>query len=687
MKYPFIKQEGIKDCAVASLGMIIKYYKGYIAQEQLRDMLTTNKEGTSAFNIIKVAEYIGFQTKAIKTKELDSLKLPCIAYVTIDSTLNHFIVIYEIDLKKETLLIADPASGLKKMKIEEFNKISNNVFIFFYPVKKIPYLKNYSIRTFITNFLANNKSLIIKISLISSFINILIIILSFSFNIFTSSINYDYRLKYLFLIIFISLASFKIISTYLRNLLSIYLDKKISYELVTEFYEKIIHFPYIYYCNRTTGEIVSRMTDLELIKSFMNKIVIILFSNLPLIIISLITMFALNLNLTVYTLIFLILYLIIVLLFRRSFRSKIKEYQERRSQNTSFLVESISAYECVKGLAIEKEIITKFKSLHYKFIQNILSFSKTVNRESILKELINELSTIVIIFLGILEIEKGSINIGTLVTFVFLFSNFSNPIKDILDSSAELEESVNTLKRALELDYKNENKGKVFNFDKMEIKMKNLHFSYDNLALNNINLTIHEGEKVLLVGESGSGKSTLLKILKGYLKVNNNSLFIDNVDINNYNNKAFSQISYVSQNEFLFTDTIYENIDLYRGINSKKVLEASTLCEVDKIFKSNLGIYTLIEENGFNISGGERQRIILARTILNDSKMILIDEGTNQLDISLERKILKNIFEKYYDKTIIVISHRLNNMDLFDHFLKIEGGQIKEDVLYRKQIN
>ena len=129
MKYPFVKQEGIKDCAVASLAMIIRYYKGYIANEQLRDMLTTTKEGTSAFNIVKVAENIGFQAKAIKTKEISNLKLPCIAYVTIDSKWNHFVVIYEVNLKKETMLVADPAYGMKKMKFEEFNKISNNIYI------------------------------------------------------------------------------------------------------------------------------------------------------------------------------------------------------------------------------------------------------------------------------------------------------------------------------------------------------------------------------------------------------------------------------------------------------------------------------------------------------------------------------------------------------------------------------
>ena len=683
MKYPFVKQEGVKDCAVATLAMIIKYYKGYIASDQLYDMLKTNKDGTSAFNIIKVAEYIGFQAKAVRTKKIEELKLPCIAYVTIDAKLRHFVVIYEIDLKKKTVLIADSASCIKKMSLENFCKISNDIYILFYQVKKIPYLKNYSVGNFILNFLKSNKKSIVKISLFSLSINILIILLSFAFNTFISSILYDYRLKYLFLIIFTAIAFFKVLVTHMRNLLTIYLNNKISYELTNEVYRKVIHFPYIYYCNRTTGEIISRITDLEQVKTFISKIIVILFSNIPLIVISLIVMFSLSLNLTIYTLLFLILYGIIVVAFRSPLKYKIKDYQISREQNTSFLVESINSYECIKGINVENQMISKFKSLYYKYLKILLSLSKTINLSNTFKDLINEISNILIIFIGIININKGTMNVGSLITFMFLLSNFTNPIKDILDSNYEFEESINTMKRVLELDYQNNSNGKIKEITKFDISIKNLNYSYDELILKNINLTIKEKEKVLLVGESGSGKSTLLKILKGYLKVKNENVYIGEIDINNYNNSVFSQISYVSQNEMLFTDSLYENVDLYRELNEIKILESLSLTKADKIIKNNLGLNALIEENGFNLSGGERQRIVLARSILNECKIILIDEGTNQLDVSLERIVLKNIFAKFKDKTIIVISHRLNNMDLFNHFIRIEKGEIKEIVIYR----
>ena len=265
-----------------------------------------------------------------------------------------------------------------------------------------------------------------------------------------------------------------------------------------------------------------------------------------------------------------------------------------------------------------------------------------------------------------------------------MLSNFTNPIKEILDSNYEFEESINTLKRVLELDYKSENKGVIKKLDKYDIKISNLTYSYDDTILKNVTLKINEGERVMLVGESGSGKSTLLKVIKKYLKVKNDMVSIGGIDINNYNDDAFGQVSYISQNEMLFTDSLYQNANLYRELKPREVISSLSLTKADKIIKNDLGLNSLIEENGFNLSGGEKQRIILARSLLNKSKIILIYEGKNKLDFSLERVILKNIFEKHKNKTIIVISHRMNNLDLFNHLIRLEKGVVTEDVLYGK---
>ena len=219
-----------------------------------------------------------------------------------------------------------------------------------------------------------------------------------------------------------------------------------------------------------------------------------------------------------------------------------------------------------------------------------------------------------------------------------------------------------------------EKKLKIFYDENIyEIKLNsNTKFSKGKAGEIIINLDIKKGNKVLILGNSGGGKSTLLKILKHYYEVKRGSVLIGGVDINDYKK---NDIIYISQNEKLFTDTIYNNIG-----NSDKFSEIIKICLLDEVVeKFKLGYNTLIEEDGFNISGGQKQRIMLARAINNDFNILLIDEGLNQLDVNSERKILKNLFNHYKDKTIIVVSHRLDNMDLYNQVIEISKKVIRNE--------
>ena len=179
----------------------------------------------------------------------------------------------------------------------------------------------------------------------------------------------------------------------------------------------------------------------------------------------------------------------------------------------------------------------------------------------------------------------------------------------------------------------------------------------------------------MLIGKSGQGKSTLLKILKQYYfteQVNVNSKNIKNMDLKN-------KITYISQDEYLFTNTLYNNITMNKKINEIELNKILKICCLEEfIKKDNLGLNMLIEENGFNISGGEKQRIILARALITIKDYLFIDEGLSEVDISLERKIIKNIFKYYKNKTIIIVSHRMDNADLFDRIVNLDKIR-KED--------
>jgi len=220
------------------------------------------------------------------------------------------------------------------------------------------------------------------------------------------------------------------------------------------------------------------------------------------------------------------------------------------------------------------------------------------------------------------------------------------------------------------------------------IRLNNLDFSYNkkNNILKDITLDISRCTKLLILGASGSGKSTLLKILYKYYEIDRGKVYINGFDINDYEIKDIRKgITYVSQNEFLYTDTIKNNIVLDRNVSDSEFVRICRLTYVEDIVRNNLLSYNFrLEENGANISGGQRQRIILARSLLKDSKIILIDEGLNEIDINLERKILKNIFSYYKDKIIIVVSHRHDNIDLYNKVINLENGKLK-DVLIRNE--
>lgn len=683
-KYPIVLQDEIKDCGVSCIQMIIKYYGGYIKKSNLLEMTKTSKKGTTAFNIKETLINLGFDAKGIKCdlKDInkDNIVLPCIANVTVDNSYKHFIVIYEINFKKKYLIIGDPADKVKKITYKEFIKIFNNVLIVFFPIKTLQKEEDVSKINFIFNLLKPHKKTLINIFILSIFITLFSIFATFYTEYMIKSINF-YSKKYLILLfcIFFSIYILKILSNYFRNKLLLFINQKLDLVLTLDVFNKIIKLPYNYYQNRTTGDVISRINDLESVRDMISKVALSIFVDLPLTIISLIVLYFINNTLFVIGLIILVLYFIIIIVFRRSFNNYIKKIQVKKGEATSLMIESISGFETVKGMHIEENIKNKFEKRYVKYLKDIFKFQDLFYLQSLFKEIIDNIGFIVITLIGCLLVINEEMEIGRLLTFTSLLVYFLDPIKNIINLDTMIKEAKNSLKRILDItSYEEEKNGLVEEFVNGDIEFKNLDFSYNDrdYILKNINLKIKKNSKVMVVGESGSGKSTLFKILLRFYKSKNNKVFINNIDLNNYDiNTLNNNILYLGQNEILFNDTLYNNLN-FGNSNSSKILDICRLCQVDKIIDFNLGYNMMIEENGFNLSGGEKQRIMLARTLLKNFNILIIDEGLSQVDVNVERKILKNIFNYFKDKTIIFISHRLDNLDLFDNLIKIEKGVI-----------
>ncbi|MCI5522296.1 MAG: peptidase domain-containing ABC transporter [Tenericutes bacterium] len=674
-KYPFTKQEGLKDCAAACMQMIIKYYNGYISINDLNEMLETTKEGVSAFKIIEVSNKIGFKATGIRLNLLEltkSVTLPVIAHVVINNY-NHYIVVYKIDSFKKSVIIADPQSKIKTISFKEFESIWTNVIINLYPVKPIEH-RNYEKHLNYKNIILKNKKTIFQLCYISFIYMILSIVASFYMKYVFDNYLSNFHLIFTVFILFIIINLYKIFTNLIRTKILIDLNKNIDIDLSLDIFSKILSLPYGYYRNKTTGEIITRYTELSKIRETISKVLLTLFLDLPLCITSLIIMYFLNSKLTMISLIAVLLYTIIVIVYNRILNDTILEAQIKKAEMNTVLIESINGFETIKGLNLYDYINLKFENKYIKYLKNVIKIDSILNIKENLKEIVNQLIEMIIIFTGVIYVRSETITIGTLMTYNSILVFFLAPIRNLLSLDNSIIESKRIVKRVNEMLKKEENVKKI-NIVYSDILIKSLSFKQnEKIILNKINLHISKGEKVIITGKSGSGKSTLLKILMNYYNDYQGEIKINGINIKSINLKNV----YISQNETLFTDTIYNNIVL--GNNDSNFSEVVKMCYVDEIINSNLGYNQIIEENGFNISGGQKQRIILARSIINEFDLLLIDEGLNQIDVELERKILKNLFNKFHDKTIIIVSHRLENMDLYDKLIKLENGKVKECV-------
>lgn len=696
-KIVIIRQAGIKDCGVSCLLSLIKYYGGNIPIEKLREMTKTDKNGVTAYHLIESAKEIGFNARGIKCENINDLNknisLPCIAHLVINKSYKHYVVIYQINYKKNRITYMDPNKGICKTSFDEFNKMWSKIIIDLYPIKKIAVLntKN-NVINLIKEIFISHKKIVLNILLLSIFVTIFSISGSYYFKfiidkITTLSINNFYIISIIFATLFI----LKSISDYFRNQLLLYVNSKIDFCLIGTTFKHIICLPYDYFKSKTTGEVVSRINDLNYIKEMISKVLLTVFVDIILVIFSSFILYSINTNLFFISLIIFSLYFVTVLIFSPIFKRDIIINQQRQAVVNSYLIESISGFESIKALGIENSISDKLNDKYSSYLLHSIKTNKNYNIQALIKDLIGGLGSIIILFVGYLLVVDNKMSIGDLITYNSLLIYFLEPIKSMIELEPLIRYSSSSIKRINEL-YEIEKEklivDKKYTGSKINgtININNLNYSINDkdYILKNINLNIKAGEKVMIIGDSGSGKSSLMKLLINYSKVDRNEITIDNKDINDYNKMELrKRIAYVSQNEYLFTDSIYNNVVLNIETNYDKFLHIAKFTEIDKIVKNkSLGYDTLLEENGFNISGGEKGRIALARALLKDFDILLLDEALSEIDVNMERRILKRMFNEYKNKTMIIISHRLENMDLFDKIVRISSGTITKITEY-----
>ncbi len=678
MKKWEIKQRDNRDCGVCCLLSIIKYYGGNISLEQLRLDSFTSDNGTSAYHLIKTLKKYNFESLGLKINNdsINKICLPAIAHVIINNY-HHFVVIYEVN--NNYLKIMDPSKGLIKIKKEEWIKIFSNNVIICHPLSKIiNYQSPKSILILLKKVFTSNKKMISKIIVTSLILTICNIFSSFFLKFALNTIDSTGTYFYLQSVIigFSLILIVKLMANYTRSYFEEYLNKNIDISLIIPFLKHIFRVPLSIIKSRSVGEISTRVYELNEIKELFTKIIITVFLDLILALSAFVILFSINKLLTIIVVVMLFVYAIFGIIYSPIIKKKAFKNIEEEIEYNSSLIETIMMSGTIKNIHklvyYENKLINKLLT----YLSNTFYFRKTIINQQIVKEIINEIGMYIIMIYGVILISKGNLSIVNLITFFSIINYLIEPFKNIIDYLPKIEyikATYNKIEDYINIEEENLiiKKEKFINGD---IFIKNLSYSYDgyNKILNNINICIKEKEKVMITGPSGCGKSTICKSILRLINYQDGVIKINDINIKDYTlNTLRSNISYIDQNELLMSDTIINNITLNNHYSIKEFNELMSICKIDEIVLNKpLRYNTYLFEQGTNLSGGEKQRIILARGLLQNKKIIILDEALSQVSLKMEKEIISKIIKKYTNKTIIYVTHR-QHKDIFKHAIEV----------------
>lgn len=689
MKLKYIEQPDEKDCGPTCLAILSKYYGKKVSISRLREYSNTDINGTNILGMINGGKKIGLKVEGFEADSIDEIKsdmLPCIVHIINDKGFEHFVIIEKIDTK--SVLVMDPDGGRKKFKKNEFNHFWTNIVLL---VDKYPFFntnsESPSSKIFFKDIFLSNQSFIWSILLTSIIINFITIIGAFYFKYLIDNIipsNIISNLHKLTLAVFILYIIF-CISSFLRYQLILNMGIKINTDTLTKYYAHILNLPQKFFDTRKDGEILSRFRDADNIRSAFTSITVTLLIDILMIIIGFILLLLQNKLLFCVVMFLIPIYFIIFYSFKKPFEKYNRKEMEINSELSSKFIEGIRGINTIKNYNLEDAFFKNINLLLTDFMNKVYKLGLFTNLQLTLKDFMHLFTTLVILWVGSIQVMEGNLTLGELITFNTLVIYFFGPMERLVETQPIIQSAIVATRRILEiLDLDIENQEENINpIEIKNIEFNNVSFSYGykKNILNNINLKINRGENIAILGKSGSGKSTLSKLLLKYYVPNEGQININGVNSNKYSiSNIREKIGYVAQEEFLFNGTLYDNLFLNKKDNLNKK-DLINVCEITASldFINNLPhkFNTIVENNGENFSGGQIQRIALARAILKNPDILVLDEPTSSLDKETSDKIKENLIKIKYTK--IILTHDIEFAKKCDKiFIISEDGFLKQ---------
>lgn len=690
----FIKQYDESDCGPACLAMISQYYGKKTLVSRIRKWSRTDEEGTSLYGLIKGGEHLGIELTGVKAdgiKDIQVSDLPLIAHILNEDGFPHFIIIEKKTHNK--LHIIDPAKGKEKMSFYEFEKNWDGILML---VKNNPNFgydealpSKYKL---FSEILKDNKFIIINIFILSIVINLLGIFGAFYYKYLIDTIIPSRILENLHMITIAVLFLYVVnaVVSLIRYQISLKLSLKIDMDFMKKYYQHVLNLPVTFYEKRKSGEILSRFSDLSNIREALSSVTITLLVDTLMVIVGGSILFIQSPILFYITLFLIPLYLFIGLSFRKVLKKYNRLVMEQDATLDAYLIESFSGYPVIKSFVAENEVFQKGLNYFEKLIKRLYKLNFFINIQLTINDFMKMTTTLVILWVGSFMIMKGELSLGELLTFNALVIYYIDPIERLINLQPQIQSALVATQRYLDImDIKTESniKEKKTNSniqfkELLEIKNLNFQYGFQEMTLKNINISIPKNHKVSIIGESGSGKSTIAKLIDNFHIEYDGEIKIDDVITKNISRDSLrSMITFVTQQNFIFGATIRDNlkIGLEREVTDEEIMEVCKIvCAYNFINKLPQKLDTQLHNSGTNLSGGQLQRISLARAILKNSDILLLDEATSSLDTLTEKEVLKNIEKYVKNTTIILITHKLSNVKNSDNIYLLKHGEIIE---------
>jgi ATP-binding cassette subfamily B protein len=702
--FPFYRQPDSKDCGPTCLRIISKFYGKNISLKQIRKLSETTREGSSLLGLSDASENLGFKSLGVLIDFnilSEEVPLPCIVHWN----KTHFVVVYKID-KAGKVYVSDPSYGLITYTKKEFIKrwIGENanenteegiaLLLETTPVFYENQFDNEESKvslSFLSKYILKYKSLVIQLSvglMAGSFLSLIVPFLTQSIvdvGIHNQDLNFIYLVLLAQIMLFLGRMGIEVI----RSWILLHLSARINISIISDFFIKLMKLPISFFDTRMTGDIMQRINDHTRIEQLLtNSSLNTLFSMVNLVIYSIVLLFY-DYRLFLIYLVGAVSYVGWISFFLKKRRELDYKRFSQVSQEQSKVIELINGMQEIKMHNAEKQKRWAWEFLQVKLFKIRIKSLSLEQWQSVGGNFVNQMKDILVSFLSARLVLSGNLTLGMMLSVQYIIGQLNSPLMQLIDFIKQYQDASISLERLGEIHDKEEEESNyeqyVSEIPQKDIEIKDVSFRYigsDTFVFENLNLTIPYQKTTAIVGVSGSGKTTLLKLLMKFYEPNTGEIKLGNTNLKNISPRIWrEQCGVVMQDGYVFNDTIAENIAVGENfINKSKLRKAVEIANIkDFIEDLPLSYNTKIGNEGIGISGGQKQRLFIARAVYKSPEYIFFDEATSSLDANNERVIMGNLEQFFKGKTAIVIAHRLSTVKHANKIIVLDEGKVVEE--------